>query len=431
MTPARRDGRFLLVLGAAMFLVLGAAMARKSPDLSDFRLVYNGNRCLLQNVDPYRESGFRSVYIADAGPPSAGLQQHGFQEMMHYIQSPATSILAPFALLNFGLANLLWLALIAASFLLAASLVWDMGAACAPILSGGLVGVLLAGSGSLLVHANPAGLVVSLCVIAVWCFVRERFVLAGILCLATGLLLKPHDAALVWLYFLLAGGVYRKRALQTLSAAIVLALPLLLWVTGVAPRWISELSANLATLAAHGHANDPGPASMSVHGIGMIVSLQSVLSFLRDDPAFYKPVSYLICGILLFLWSHSTFRSRPMPRQTWLALASIAALSMLPFYHRLYDTRLLLLTVPACAILRSEGGRLGRFALAITAATLLFTSDLFWNFLANFLNRLPQDSHSGLLLTAIQVLPVPLLLLLTAAFYLYACLRPTPQATSS
>ena len=38
------------------------------------------------------------------------------------------------------------------------------------------------------------------------------------MCLAISLMLKPHDAGLVWLYFLLAGGIYRKRALQALVA---------------------------------------------------------------------------------------------------------------------------------------------------------------------------------------------------------------------
>ena len=61
--------------------------------------------------------------------------------------------------------------------------------------------------------------------VAVWCFIRERFVPAGILCLAVSLAVKPQDAGLVWLYFLLVGGVYPKRALQTLVAMLALGLP--------------------------------------------------------------------------------------------------------------------------------------------------------------------------------------------------------------
>ena len=85
---------------------------------------------------------------------------------------------------------------------------------------------------------------------SVWCFVRERFIPVGVICLAFSLMLKPHDAAFVWLYFLLAGGVYRKRAVQTLVAVVALSAPLLIWITIVAPQWLPELRFNLAALSA-------------------------------------------------------------------------------------------------------------------------------------------------------------------------------------
>ena len=55
-----------------------------------------------------------------------------------------------------------------------------------------------------------------------------NYKLAGILCMAVSLAIKPHDSGLVWFYFLLAGGVYRKRALQTLAVTVLLALPAIL-----------------------------------------------------------------------------------------------------------------------------------------------------------------------------------------------------------
>ena len=102
----------------------------------------------------------------------------------------------------------------------------------------------------LLALGNTAGLVVGLSVIAAWCFLRERFVFAGILSMAVSLAMKPHDAGLIWLYFFLAGGVLRKRALQTLAVTAVLAVPAILWISHVAPHWPSELHANLATITA-------------------------------------------------------------------------------------------------------------------------------------------------------------------------------------
>ena len=69
----------------------------------------------------------------------------------------------------------------------------------APGISDGLLCLLLAGSGLLIEVGNVAGIVVRLYAVAVWCFLRERFAYAGVLCLAIGLLVKPHDAGLVWL----------------------------------------------------------------------------------------------------------------------------------------------------------------------------------------------------------------------------------------
>jgi hypothetical protein len=68
MTRARLDGLYLLLLGSAVFLLLGAALEYASPvSMADFKAVYYGARCLIQHVDPYRESEFLGVYKAEGG----------------------------------------------------------------------------------------------------------------------------------------------------------------------------------------------------------------------------------------------------------------------------------------------------------------------------------------------------------------------------
>jgi hypothetical protein len=96
--------------------------------------------------------------------------------------------------------------------------------------------------------------------------------------------------------------------------------------------------------------------------------------------------------LLLIVWAFVTLRSRPSPRRTWLALAAIAALTMLPVYHRAQDTKLLLLTVPACAMLWAEGGRIGRLALLVTSAGFVLTGDLPW---VVILSLIEQTSPAG------------------------------------
>jgi hypothetical protein len=436
MTKARMDGLYLVGLGVAVFLLLGFALENAVPVTTvDFKVVYYSARCLIEHGDPYQQSALEHVYQTEGGEISLETAANRRSERNYNYFPTAFPITVPFALLPFGPAHLLWLAFTAASFILACLLMWEIAAGDAPIFAGVLVGLTLANSELFLILGNPAGIAVSLCVVAAWCFVRDRFVAAGILCMAVSLMLKPHDAGLVWLYFLLAGGANRKRALQTLVVVIVLSVPAMIWLTSVAPNWMPELHSILTAYSSHGDVNDPGPASMASHGIGMVVSLQAVFSVFRDDPRFYNPVTYLICGGLLAAWLLRTVRTTFSQRAAWFALAPVAALSMLPVYHRIYDARLLLLTIPACVALWSRGGKIAWVAAAITAAQIVLTGGIFW---AIFFRVLPHLSFNnarfgGQVLIGVQAFPVPLILLLTAVFnlwiYLWRAAIPEPGAS--
>jgi uncharacterized membrane protein (UPF0136 family) len=266
-------------------------------------------------------------------------------------------------------------------------------------------------------------------VVAVWCFLEERFVPAGILCLAISLVFKPQGAGLVWLYFLLAGGVYRKRALQTLLVTAVLAIPAILWVTHIAPHWIEELHANLSASSAHGGINEPGPSSLTGRTLGMVIDLQAVISVFWSNPRIYNPVSYLICGALLLAGAARTLRSRLSLPGAWLALAAIAAIYMLPVYHRQYDAKLLLLTVPACAMLWAEGGPIGWIALLLNTAGIVLTGDIPSAILLIFTRNLNLSPAglAGKILTAVLLEPTPLILLAMGIFYLWVYLRREPE----
>jgi hypothetical protein len=328
-------------------------------------------------------------------------------------------------LLPWAPAHILWLTVTFASLILASFLIWTLAADYSSVLAGAFVCFLLANSEVLIITGNAAGIVTSLCVVSVWCFVRNRFVLAGVLCLAISLAVKPHDTGLVWLYFLLAGGVYRKRALQTLIATAVFSLPGVLWAWRVSPHWMQEMHANLLAYSVHGGTNDPGLASGGAHGLGMVVSLQAIFSFFRDDPHFYNPASYLVFGLLFLIWMIVTLRSRTTPGNLWLALAAIAALSMLPVYHRQYDTKLLLLTVPACAMLWVERGFIGWLALLINTAGFVLNGDLPWVIFFALIKSLhpPTAGFSGQILIGLEVFTTPAILLVMAAFYLWVYVR--------
>jgi hypothetical protein len=98
---------------------------------------------------------------------------------------------------------------------------------------------------------------------------------------------------------------------------------------------------------------------------------------------------------------------------------------MLPVYHREYDAKLLLLTVPAGVMLWAEGGPIGRLTHLLNTMGFVLTGDLTWVVLLGLINRLhsPATGLSHWILIALQVFPAPLILLLISVFYLWVYAR--------
>jgi hypothetical protein len=423
MPHARQDGFYLLLLGSLFFVAIGALWQYLSPlDPIDFKETWSGARCIIEHRDPYQADEIWAVYVAQAKslPTDPTLARTLHSVVSIYTNLPTTLVLViPLATLPWGIAETIWTVVIAAGFVLACFCIWSLGAETAPRFYGALIFLLLINSGLFLASGNAAGIVVSLSVIAVWSFLQNRFVPAGIICLAVSLLIKPHDAALLWLFFLLAGGVQRRRALQTLALAVVLAVPAILWVSHVAPHWLQEYQSNIFATMSPGGRDYAGPHTEGGLGVGMIVSMQAALSLIRDDPRFSNSVAYILSGAVVLIWSIKTVRSGFTPRLAWLAIAAISAFTMLPTYHRTYDARILLLTIPACAMLWKKHGSTAWSALLLTVAAIVVSGDILWIVFFQFTRYSYRSALMGLIL-------VPLVLFATGIFYLWVYLRRDP-----
>jgi glycosyl transferase family 87 len=432
-TSAQRKALLCLFLSGAIFITWGSIIALTSySGMGAFKAVFYGARCLMQHSDPYNPAVLQHAYEADGGryspdPAAAFLFRRA---MLVCVNLPTSMLLvAPLALLPWKAAGVSWMVLNAAGLLLAALLIWRVAESHALKAATILICILLLNCELVFGLGNLAGIVISLCVLAVWCFLEKRFEYAGVLCLAVSLVIKPHDAAMVWFYFLLAGGVYRKRALQAAVVAAALAVPAVLWVSYVSPQWMQEMRSNLALLSAHGSVNDPGPSSLTFHSADYVISLQSVFSLFRDEPHFYNFASYLIAGSLLVAGAIRVLTSRFTKENAWIALAAIAPLSMLPVYHRGYDAKLLLLTVPACSLLWASDAKLKWAAGWLTALALLATADIPSTILLTVMNSLKIGTARilGKVLTAVLFHPAPLVLLATGVFYLWIYFRRTAE----
>ena len=381
MSNVRSKSVILILLCSAFSIVTGRWLDQSSgAGTSSYRAVYYGARCLIHHTDPYNPDEFSRIYVAESGalPRDSARRPLFLRAVMVCVNLPTTLfLLVPLALLPWGLSHVLWLALIAICLPIAAVLAYDLTAKHGSRLPLILICFMMANCQVLFTVANTAGVAVGLCVIAVWCFMRQKLEWLGVFALAISLALKPHDSGLVWLWLLVSGGVLRKRALQTAILVAAIALPAVLVVAHSSPHWRTELAGNLAATSAHGDISDPGPASNSRQGSAdIIIDLQTALSLLYDEPHFYNPTTYIACGFLILVWVFSRLRALGEQSNRFAALACLAPITMLISYHRPYDAKLLLLAIPAITMLGDEAARRRKVALFTVALAVFFTSDL-------------------------------------------------------
>jgi hypothetical protein len=396
------------------------ARAAKGTEV-DYKVVYIGARCLIRHCDPYNQDQLMQVYFKEGGerlaPPPPGYKQH-FLVAEQLYPPTAELFFAPFALFSWPTAYFLW---VGSTFVLlscSAFLVWTVAAGYTPDPPFYLTCFILANSGILLAGGNPAGAAVSLCIIGVWCIVESRLLWLGVFCLAISLAIKPHDTTLIWLALVLLGGSLRKRALQSFSILAVFAVASFVWFLQISPDWMRELQSNILSYSTGGSRNDPAGADAP----GM-VNLQPLLALVRNDPRFYNIAALAIWAPLFVVWAFVSLRSRRMREEIWLGLAGIASLTLLPIYHRSHDAKILILTLPACAILCAEGGPVAWVALALTSLGVLVTSDLPIAALGIIAPPFPSGDAGTNLLFLILGRPAGLVIFCLAAFYVWAYVR--------
>jgi hypothetical protein len=390
----------------------------------DFAQLYFDARCAIDHLDAYDGQSPLRELEADGlkfGTPSTPDVQAQRAAVALADYPPTTMfVLAPFTLLRYESADAAWFWLTSALLVLAALSMLDL-AEDAPLVAGCMAGFVLLNSVMVLLVRNPAGVVAPFCVIAAWCLIRRRFGPVAVVLMSLSLLIKPQDAGFIWLYFLLAGGTMRRRAWQMLALTVVLGVCAVVWIEPASPHWMPEMHKNIETLAARGGISDPGPAGRPFAGFDPIISVQTTAAILRDDPRFYDSMSYVIGGGLIMAWGVAVLRKRATREGALLALAAASILTILPVYHRTNDAKLLLLMIPACAMLWAGGGVRRWVALALTSAAIFVTSDMpvIGSIVAMEMLR-PTAATPGGKLLLLALHPQPLALLAAGCFYLWA-----------
>jgi hypothetical protein len=245
----------------------------------------------------------------------------------------------------------------------------------------------------------------------------------GVLLFAVSLALKPHDSGFVWLYFLLAGGVFRKRALQTLVTVGVLGLLTLIWLQPVSPHWLQEFHQNNIVVSAPGGTSDPSLDALTGGGAVQIIDLQATVAIFERDFHVSQMVGLLFAGLPIAMWMVIVLRKPRTMDSSKLALAAISALTMLPVYHRPYDAKLILLAIPACAMLWTAGGVKRWIAFGLTLSGVMIISDIPQALLLIVGKNITTSTLAGKFATALLIHPAPLILWSMGCFYLWEFAR--------
>jgi hypothetical protein len=344
----------LLVLGIsaiALFAVGGAGVFRSS---NDFIPVYTGARCLLHGCNPYATSQLQQQFF-QAGGRAAELPSW---EIDVPVYPPSTFlVLSPLALLRFPVARLLWFLLNGCLFVTATGLILSL---CPPShrwLGTTLGSLFLLSSGILLVLGQPAIFAISLLVIGSYLFLRGRFLPLGTFLFMLSLAVKPQIGGLIVLYFL-ARRIHWRYAATALAGALVLLLSagLILKQHPGSADFTSTLRANLTATLSTGGSADPRPANRQAIGD---TNLQALTSIFFTEARRFNAIAYAVFLLFLGAWITAVWRTNAGPELHFLALGALSVLSLTPVYHRFYDTRLLLLSLPAVLIVFHQRRRLG------------------------------------------------------------------------
>jgi hypothetical protein len=378
----------LLMLCISAFIFAMVGQQRVFHASNDFVPVYTGARCLLHGCNPYNTSQLEQQFFAGGGH-AAELPSWDIDVPVY---PPSTFLaLSPVALLGFPAARLLWFLLNCCLFVTAAGLVVWLSPRSHRWLAAALASYFLATAGILLVLGQPATFAISSVVIASCLFLRRRLLPLGVLLFTLSLAVKPQIGGLIVVYFLVRRIAWRHAAVALAGAsAFLLSASLILRAHPASEDWPSTLRANLFATLSPGGSADPRPENQQSTGD---INLQTLTSIFFTDASSFNVAAYGVFLALLLAGILVTVQADQSPEAHLLALGALSILSLTPVYHRFYDTRLLLLSVPAVVLVFAKRRSLGIFMTILTVVATISVQYRVQRFLlqhAQWQNVLPR-----------------------------------------
>ena len=349
----------VLSISACVFFVVGGQRAFHASN--DFVPVYTGARCLLHGCNPYNPSQLEKEFF-HAGGVAAELPSWDIDVPVY---PPSTFlVLSPLALVPFPAARLLWFVLNGCLFVTAAVMVVWVCPRSHRWLSTTLASYFLVTGGILLVLGQPGIFAISSVVIATCLFLRGRLLFLGAVMLVLSLTVKPQIGGMIVLYFLLQG-LHRRYAAAALAGAlaVLLSASLILHLHPASQDWPSTLRQNLSATLSPGGSADPRPQNQQSIGD---TNLQTLTSIFFVSARSFNVAAYAMFAALLTAGIVVVVRADKDLELHLVALGALSILSLTPVYHRFYDTRLMLLAIPAVVTVFQRRRWLGSFIAILT-----------------------------------------------------------------
>lgn len=344
-TGARRSCRLFLWLlafacltaGLGKIVLTGVPAALKITGSTDFRTVYASTRAFLHGQSPYDQAALVDV-MRDAG-------LSGVDQMLHWKDAlpvyPPTAfvLISPVAWLPWPAAEVVWLVI---DLLAIATLAW-----CAVLMSEvpkwSWRSVLLIGLVLMLIpmamsvqYAQPT-LVAAGLLTAAMAAAQKKHDMLAILFTVLSVGIKPQIGGLFIAYCFLDGR-WKIMLLSILGVLLLIGIAVVRLSLAV-PGWFSQWQSVIAASVAPGAINDFSP--MNPVRFTILNPQVPLEEFVSKGTA--NMVVYAVTGALLILWLIAFPRWRKSPAGMPLTVGTLCLISMLPIYHRLYDSVILAL----------------------------------------------------------------------------------------
>jgi len=365
----RSSALVLLVLCIASLIFLLDGGRNALHNSCDFVPVYTGAQCLLNGSNPYDTALLNQQYFQSGGR-SDELISWAYELPMY----PPSTLLAlfPLALFHFPAARMLWFLFNGCLFVTAAGLVLSICPRSHRWLATILISFILVMSRVQLGTGQPANFAISLLVIGFFLLFRGRYLPLGALLLTLSLAVKPQIGGLIVIY-LIVRKIHWRPAMAAAAGAFALLICASLMISANPNNagWTSDLHNNISTNLAVGAVNDPRPDNLWANSS---VNLQAITSIYFADEREFNAAAYAVFLALLAVWITAALRTKAGPEMHLLFVAALSALSLTPIYHRFYDTRILLITIPAIVIVYQKRRLLGTCICALTALLIYSVS---------------------------------------------------------